>query len=331
MRQSFWLTSRLVPSLTTSAESPPGPSVIDVSTWIATVRPPPRSSSSPSTVRMKFGEAERRAAVRSSSRRRVAGHSTAMSRRQVVAQPRLVEVVAVEVGDVEVVGALDPRRAGRRRAGRCAGTTNHEPKNAGTNHGSHRIEPCAVSMRMPAWPSEVARIIGGTLPSGAGAPHRPVRRRAGRCTAGRRARRARSTPCRPSSAARSDRPGRRTSRPGTDGVGRRRRPAAPSRSTTSRDSEPPRPTRPALRRSPCRRGAPAGAVGVGSRDVDVGAVDVRSRRSPASAARRRRRQQLGGRVGGRRRRSACRSCRRRSASAPSSADASASAAVARRR
>ena len=38
-RQSFWSSSRLSPSSTISAESPPGPSVIDVSTWISTVRP----------------------------------------------------------------------------------------------------------------------------------------------------------------------------------------------------------------------------------------------------------------------------------------------------
>ena len=39
------------------------------------------------------------------------------------------------------------------------GNGNHEPKNAGTNHGSHTIEPWSDSMRMPAWPSDVARII----------------------------------------------------------------------------------------------------------------------------------------------------------------------------
>ncbi len=50
VRQSFWSTRRDVPSLTTSAESPPGPSVIEVSVWMATVSPP-RSSSSPDVVR----------------------------------------------------------------------------------------------------------------------------------------------------------------------------------------------------------------------------------------------------------------------------------------
>ncbi len=53
VRQSFWSTMRASPSLTTTAESPPGPSVMLVSTWIATVSPS-RSSSSPSTVRMMF-------------------------------------------------------------------------------------------------------------------------------------------------------------------------------------------------------------------------------------------------------------------------------------
>jgi hypothetical protein len=37
------------------------------------------------------------------------------------------------------------------------GNTNHDPKNAGANHGSHRIDPSTVSIRMPAWPTEVAR------------------------------------------------------------------------------------------------------------------------------------------------------------------------------
>ena len=36
------------------------------------------------------------------------------------------------------------------------GNTNHDPKKAGTNHGSHRIDPAAVSIRIPAWPREVA-------------------------------------------------------------------------------------------------------------------------------------------------------------------------------
>ncbi len=52
VRQSFWLTSRAVPSDTTIAESPPGPSVIDTSVWMATVSPGAISSSSPSRVRM---------------------------------------------------------------------------------------------------------------------------------------------------------------------------------------------------------------------------------------------------------------------------------------
>ena len=42
---------RAVPSLTTSAESPPGPSVMLVSTWMATRRFGPSASSSPSSVR----------------------------------------------------------------------------------------------------------------------------------------------------------------------------------------------------------------------------------------------------------------------------------------
>ena len=38
VRQSFWFTSRPVPSLITNAESPPGPSVMLISQWMAMVR-----------------------------------------------------------------------------------------------------------------------------------------------------------------------------------------------------------------------------------------------------------------------------------------------------
>ena len=109
MRQSFWSTMRTSPSLTTSAESPPGPSVMLVSTWMATRQP---------------AEVELLAVGRCGSRLvnpsaphpavelagRVAGQQHADVAGQVVAQPRLVPVVAVEVGDVEVVGAVDARQ-----------------------------------------------------------------------------------------------------------------------------------------------------------------------------------------------------------------------------
>ena len=80
--------------------------------------------------------------------------------REVVAQPRLVEVVAVEVGDVQVVGLLDPSCRSS-SSWSLRGNTNHEPKNAGTNHGSHTIEPASVSIRIPAWPIDVARMGSG--------------------------------------------------------------------------------------------------------------------------------------------------------------------------
>ena len=131
MRQSFWSTMRTSPSLTTSAESPPGPSVIDVSTWIATVSPPPRSSSSPSVVRTSSVKPRPRIR-RSQLARRVAGQQD----RDVAAQ---------------VVGAATARRSDRRGGARRTGSRrrsirasrsslswslrgkgNQEPKKAGT-------------------------------------------------------------------------------------------------------------------------------------------------------------------------------------------------------
>ena len=57
-RQSFWLRRRLGPSSTISAESPPGPSVIDVSTWISIVRPSATSIGFAGSVRDEPVEAE---------------------------------------------------------------------------------------------------------------------------------------------------------------------------------------------------------------------------------------------------------------------------------
>ena len=120
MRQSFWLTIRAVPSLTTSAESPPGPSVMLVSTWIATRRSPASVSSSPSRVRTMLVEAER-PDLPLELVRRVAGDAAPWCRGSTCSAATAVEVVAVEVGDVEVVRVLDPLDQLRRRADRCAG------------------------------------------------------------------------------------------------------------------------------------------------------------------------------------------------------------------
>ncbi len=219
---------------------------------------------------------------------RVAGHEHGDVAAHVarVGQPRLVEVIAVEVGDVEVVGVADPVvQVVERRSLR--GKTNHDPKNAGTNHGSQTIEPSAVSMRMPAWPSDVARIDQRGCRGGTTGPQTLFRRRAGRCTAGHPATRARSTPFRPSTAARSDPPDRRTTRPGPRAWSAWSS-AAPTRSTTRT----PR-CRPSRRRPPlppscrCRRPSRCRPESVRRRRGRVGGRDRRF------GADRRRRQQLG--------------------------------------
>ena len=78
VRQSFWLTRRAVPSLTTSALSPPGPSVIEVSTCTATRTPSAISVSVASTVRTNFLNPSREN-VRSISRVGNAGRMTVVS------------------------------------------------------------------------------------------------------------------------------------------------------------------------------------------------------------------------------------------------------------
>ena len=107
MRQSFWLTRRLEPSDTTIAESPPGPSVIDVSTWIAIVRP------GASSISVAVGRADELGEPELAQRallfvRRVSGQQDRDVAPQVRAQPRFVVVIGVQMGDVEVVGVLDP-------------------------------------------------------------------------------------------------------------------------------------------------------------------------------------------------------------------------------
>ena len=212
MRQSFWSTRRAAPSLTTSAESPPGPSVIDVSVWMATVSPSPRSSSSPSIGAHEVGEAERAQPLVELAGR-VAGDEDRDVACEVLGQPHLVEVVAVEVGDVEEVGAPRcARRSVRRRGDRCAGTRTTSRGTPARTTGRTGSMPCSVSISRPACPSDVTR-ISPVVPVVRRRVSGAVRRRAGRWTADRRATRARSTRCRPSSAARSGRPDRRTTRP----------------------------------------------------------------------------------------------------------------------
>ena len=67
----------------------------------------------------------------------------------VLSEEREIEVVPVEVRDVEEVRVLDgvTHVVG---SWSLRGKGNHEPKKAGTNHGSQTMVPRAVSMRMPA-------------------------------------------------------------------------------------------------------------------------------------------------------------------------------------
>ena len=188
MRQSFWLTSRLVPSLTTSAESPPGPSVIDVSTWIATVQ----SAAEVGARRRRWcGSGCRSRAPAAAGRARGSG-SRARARR--CRGARCARRPATPRRSGRRGGA---RRRGSRRldpvvevvaeAGRCAGRRTTTRRTRARTTGRRRSSRRPVSMRMPAWPSDVARIdqrrvaVGGTHGPAA---HR-FRRRAGRCTAGR--------------------------------------------------------------------------------------------------------------------------------------------------
>ena len=89
---------------------------------------------------------------------RVAGDEDADVAADVVGQPRLVEVVAVQVRDVEEVGVLDLRH---QLVAELVVAREHEPRSE-----ERRDEPRvaddrlagSVSMRIPAWPSDVARI-----------------------------------------------------------------------------------------------------------------------------------------------------------------------------
>ena len=144
-----------------------------------------------------------------------------MSRSRWSREPRLVEVVAVEVGDVQVVGVLDRARRSARRELVVAGerrTTSRRTRARTTGRRGSSRAP--VSIRIPAWPSEVARIL--VCPSGSARSGRSRRTgrpgsATGQATGGSvNCWPARDTcsvhACRPSSAARNDRPGRRTSR-----------------------------------------------------------------------------------------------------------------------
>ena len=188
IRQSFMLSSRTSPSSTTSAESPPGPSLIDVSTWMVTVRP---SASSTGRGVPRADEAlEAEAAQRALELvGRVAGQQHRRRPVDVLGEEGHVEVVGVEVGDVEEVGLLDRLAGTHAGSWSLRGNTNHEPKNAGTNHGSHTIEACVgldqdpgVAERGGAHrPQAVGRSAPGQLARReAVMPRRALRGRAGR-------------------------------------------------------------------------------------------------------------------------------------------------------
>jgi hypothetical protein len=124
---------------TTIAESPPGPSVIEVSTWIAIVRPGASSSSSPSVVRTNSVNPSAHGALLLAGR--VAGQEDRDVAAQVLTQPRLVVVVAVEVGDVEVVGGSMRSSSSSLGAGRCGGrrtTSRRTPARTRDRRGSSR-------------------------------------------------------------------------------------------------------------------------------------------------------------------------------------------------
>ena len=133
---------------------------------------------------------------------------------QVLAQPRLVVVVGVQMGDVEEVGLLD---AVEEIVVQLIVAREYEPRSEerGNEPGVAENGACVgldedpgVADRGRAHRSEGT----GTMLC---AVRRPglIRRRADRCTAGRRVTRARSTVSRPSTAARTGSRGRRTSLP----------------------------------------------------------------------------------------------------------------------
>ena len=180
-----------MPSATTRAESPPGPSVIEVSTWMAISRPSDVRWPRPLAVATNRVEAEGAQAALELAGREV-GQQHRRRAVDVVGEERLVEVVAVEVGDVEVVGPLDPGRGGRRRAGRCGGTrttSRRTPARTTGRTGSSRARSRSGCRRgRSTW-----RARPRCCQSGSGAERQagtratgpaPVRRRAGRCTSG---------------------------------------------------------------------------------------------------------------------------------------------------
>ena len=151
-----------------------------------------------------------------------------MSRRRCSAQPWLVEVVAVEVRHVQVVGRLD---AGEQVVVEAvvAGEREPRPEERGDEP---RVAHDRAVFGLDEDPGVAERRRSHHRPytyrDAPVPPRRAITRRAGRCTADRRGTRARSTPNRPSSAARSEVPGRRTTRPA-----RRASPApAPARSVS---------------------------------------------------------------------------------------------------
>ena len=139
-RQSFWLSRRLLAVVDDErrvAAGPVGDRGLDVDLDRETVGDLDRLRRARcATNRWK----PRPRRCRSSSSVGKPGSSTVAERSTWSARNGVVEVVAVEVGDVEEVGPLDRRPCSSGGSWSLRGNTNHEPKNAGTNHGSHTIE-----------------------------------------------------------------------------------------------------------------------------------------------------------------------------------------------
>ena len=214
---------------------------LDVDRHRQSLPAPPRRCSSPSVVRIRFVEAEGAQPLVELAAR-VAGDEDGDVAAHValVGEPGLVEVVAVQVGDVEVVGVSDPLVQARRRAGRCAGTRTTTRRTPARTTGRRRSSRAAVSMRMPAWPSDVARINGER---GRRADDGPAALRSGDGRVGVLLACPRDVlgPRRAVPVAQLEATGRVgvPARRAPTGVGRRRPPVAPTRSTTSDSDEPP--------------------------------------------------------------------------------------------
>ena len=128
-RASFWLSIRVEPSSSTIAESPSGPSAGEVIARIVTPSPS-RSRRLAVLRRDEVVKAESPRARGPGGRCRTPGAALGCLFTLRASHSR-IEVIAMQVRDVEVVGRLGTVR----RRGRRCGNGNHEPKYAGVNHG----------------------------------------------------------------------------------------------------------------------------------------------------------------------------------------------------